>query len=1613
MSEDDESVDLREGVQRTEAANRDRVVTEIERAAYLALIEVDAYEHRVAESPRREAADGEFATFTQQRRSRPDDVDGAAPSFDFSTIAAEVTRSNAALALRYDYSSIVTEAARGADGGDSASSDAACGITSKSASNFDYSSIATDGGFDFSSIVTEARDAGGVAAGASDAACSIASKSAASSFDYSSIATEAQRDVGGVAAAASDAACDIASKSASSFDYASIATEARRDVGGVAAAASDAACDIASKSASGFDYSSIATEAQREVDGVAAAASDAACDIASTKSASSFDYLSIATEAQRDVGGVAAAASDATCDIASKSASSFDYSSIATEAARGPNTACVISSLCFDYARIVDEEARELSEKALASFAKAYTTTACAVASISSNVDASIQTGARVAQATAAWLPEGRTQGRLGGAAAGAIADGATAMAMVVSSENANIYAAAADAHSARVQHLYESLGRVTAAAAVATATACTDVASEEASAIAQQHVETASQMVAQNVLLQLECYAARERASELQAELMQMKSRRAEELVNAVRCHDQDSALSALIAAEAEGNIDATFVGMLNSAAQRSTGNRRGHEASDAERAFYTSVFIVSREAARLMSNLCCGPSLDRMEAWVKDYPHLQPGTTVHAITSNLDHAIAVWRRAGVDMLHPGVHVDVYSCDDGTALQCSVNATIHDEQQLGVYGLIDGPYFLTLGELSDDQVMHAGPERARSMIPSHFKSRWQVLDSVLSLITEKGISTSLQLHMLVPQHAELKALPIIMQETNNQITSDEMLRVQRLLLRLWLKKTGKRTLRQSSADGAAFARKTTQRVHMHAKAVADDYLFVLDTDACDPDRDLLDGDAPVISPAGVLHPGVVAANELLHFAERGEHHRVLRFQSVAAAAAATPAALRTRYRQMAKLVHPDNMPPDERELATSSFLQLKFAYGRLAHHPCVSMHAAHFGSFGIHLITSDPMHCRWRLRRQYLRVKVRRGAAILAIGTAQMNPARFATVANAQFGARIREKDMKYCHKQNEVGCFRLAALTRDGARCPDGDYLTRMWEKRAELEGSLDADVAFFIFFQRYTALFTDRTLSMRLRLRFVGFVVCFLALTYQLAQETPNRNVEQNWFTSQTAFDSLATVMLFALRTLLEQSAFSQDVLRAIWRREGSIHAELAFQLLRLLVAPGNTFNSFQAFRVLLRRLVLKRDRGSGGEGDARHGAQQERTVGGAPIEARLTQTQIAAVLSAGMADARSMLNSVRPSGQVDRLRVSDVKEIDVLKRVGPRTAAHITAAELSIAEEPSARREVDEDEEEEEEDDDDEDDAADADGNGPAVGGDGDDDDDSDGGARPRRNPPRQARSARPVDARAAATAARHERELTTEERNELRLQGAVAQLRASGLSDEVDGSAGDGGTTSATDGAGRARLLQKVQRALAQINSHIRKQAAGREHRFNAQHLMFGVETVNGPASFAVRDVVAMVCVARHGRRAAHYADYGMIEEITVASQRGTTDHDRARVVSRRTSGAMVRLHFFRRVPVPADEEDGPNNSRCLLGRSYATTADGRELLTYTPTEPQVQNRWKVEALLCRVAVEHIGDEHRAPVLASQRCVDSIVAELDGGVSIEDAIASGLALLPPP
>ena len=76
---------------------------------------------------------------------------------------------------------------------------------------------------------------------------------------------------------------------------------------------------------------------------------------------------------------------------------------------------------------------------------------------------------------------------------------------------------------------------------------------------------------------------------------------------------------------------------------------------------------------------------------------------------------------------------------------------------------------------------------------------------------------------------------------------------------------------------------------------------------------------------------------------------------------------------------------------------------------------------------------------------------------------------------------------------------------------------------------------------------------------------------------------------------------------------------------------------------------------------------------------------------------------------------------------------------------------------------------------------------------------------------------------------------------------------------------------------------------------------------------------------------------QHRRKACHYADYGTIQEVTLGSMRGTADHSRARVVSRYTPGAKVRLHFYRRVDHEGEEEmsDPP---RSLLGCYYATTA---------------------------------------------------------------------------
>ena len=639
--------------------------------------------------------DGVFAAFTQQRRTRSRVAD-VAPSFDYSEVAhsahANTDATHARCWSRWPtrISSTADEVPSDADGIDgTGATGAECDEAARSsagASSFDFSSIADE----------VASDADGIdGTGATGAACDEAARSSAgaSSSGFSCIADEVTSGADGIdGTGATGAACDEAARSsadASSFNFSSIADEVRSGADGIdGTGATGAACDETARSSAGawsFNFSSIADEVASGADGIdGTGTTGAACDEAARSSAgaSSFDFSSITDEVTSGAGGVAGTSSDLrACD----------------------------SSWRFDYTTIVDEEARKHTEKTVTAFMNAYTT----YATIPSHIDASIETGTRIAQATETRFPEHHKQdSKLSdAAAAGAVADGATAMAVATTSEEARIVAAAADAHNARTNDLYESLGRITAAAAVATTTAGAHAASE-VSAIAQQHAETIAQMMAQNVLLQLECDTAHERASSLQAELTRSKVRRAEDLVTAVRCHDRDSALSALIAAEAEGNIDAAFVDMLNSAARRSNCKKRGSEATDAERAFYTSLFIVSREAARLISNLCHGPSLDRMEAWIKDYPHMQPGTTVASINSSLDAAIAVWRRVGVGMLNEDT--EVYSCDDGSALQCRVNATMNNEQQLGVCGLVDGPYFVTLGELSDDQVMRMLPRATR-----------------------------------------------------------------------------------------------------------------------------------------------------------------------------------------------------------------------------------------------------------------------------------------------------------------------------------------------------------------------------------------------------------------------------------------------------------------------------------------------------------------------------------------------------------------------------------------------------------------------------------------------------------------------------------------------------------------------------------------------------------------------------------------------------------------------------------------------------------------------------------------------------------------------------------
>jgi hypothetical protein len=923
------------------------------------------------------------------------------------------------------------------------------------------------------------------------------------------------------------------------------------------------------------------------------------------------------------------------------------------------------------------------------------------------------------------------------------------------------------------------------------------------------------------------------------------------------------------------------------------------------------------------------------------------------------------------------------------------------ESSRLVLYGLPHGPYFINLDEAAVDETT--------------------LVDRILNLIVEKGISTSLQVHMLVPQHKALKPLPIIVQETKGELKSEDMLESQRLILKCWKHHTGgTATLRQASADGASFARKTTQRVHTGNCFVAPSLFFpsknaanaeVQEKNSSADDRDdddyldFVGGDCDLDSPYASF------ISTMTRNGERGQHAAVLGFATTAACSASSASELRRRFRQLAKRICDGGnaggmQNPDEASNAMQQAMQhLNFSYGMLSAHPAVSMHVPWWEDYGYVLITQDPMHCRWRLRRQYLRTRVRSGVAILATGASLMNPTKFAEVAR-KCGGRMNEKDYKYSEKQNEKGCMRLAGLTLDGAEAPELDYLASMWAKHDDLPGNVDADVLFWTFFRKFTAMFTDRTLATRVRLQYSGFIVEYLSLSYELVIETERRSLAANWFTSQTAYDTLTCVMLYSLRTLFEESGAGPSVvtLRSIWRREGSIHSELAFQLLRLLVAPGNTFDSMQAFRVLLRRLVMRRDVGSGNAGNARHGASQEAVV---PLEScrvsgRQSPQSMAAELDTGMKEARSMLNKLRPWGMVDRLQKKSALEIGVLAKVAPKGIKTLVLADISIR--TPLRCGGDRDGESHDGGDNSDEDEDDADGCDANADQNKSDDEGEDGAGEEgnsgqlRRNPPRRARSAPPANAAAAAHAAR-EPEITQEARNMLRLQGAVDHLRSQLNNDTATSAA------PVTGNARRSKLLVVAQQALAKVNANIRKQHAGREFRFNAQGLLCGTEAaVNGPLSFSVGDTAAVVCVTRHGGRAIHYADIGEVEELTLASSRGVPNHDRARVVSRHTRGAQARLKFFRRVELETAVSSGP--ARVLLGHSYATHTSPPHTELFTKTDaPQVENRWEVGSLLCRVGIVDVGLYPQCALsAASQRSVDAILKDLNSGMfTLDEAI----------
>ena len=213
------------------------------------------------------------------------------------------------------------------------------------------------------------------------------------------------------------------------------------------------------------------------------------------------------------------------------------------------------------------------------------------------------------------------------------------------------VHVAEAEARGeAKLSKLYEMLGEQSLIAAVPI-----DSSAAVSSAATDERIAS---LVASNLLLQLEATEARRTSAELSAEVRQHQESRAEELASAVEEYKANCALSVLIAVQADGLIDKRMISIMQGSAARSRAKRGGAPCNEAEKAFYTSLFVVSHDAARLVSEIFGGPESATMHAWVKQYPHVQAGLSEAAVALNVAHGISVWKKAGVDVTDGSVEV-------------------------------------------------------------------------------------------------------------------------------------------------------------------------------------------------------------------------------------------------------------------------------------------------------------------------------------------------------------------------------------------------------------------------------------------------------------------------------------------------------------------------------------------------------------------------------------------------------------------------------------------------------------------------------------------------------------------------------------------------------------------------------------------------------------------------------------------------------------------------------------------------------------------------------------------------------------------------------------------